>query len=268
MKNTLSYQSFLKSPYKSNKYSTYFEIYDHLFKKYRGKKITFVEIGVLGGGSLFMWRDFFGPEARIIGIDFNPNAKKWREHGFEIHIGDQSNEKFWEVFKKSTGMIDVILDDGGHMYDQQIITTEMLIENIKDDGLLVIEDTHSSYQKGFGIKKYSFIEYTKIIIDRINKRFLSLENKEVNYKIWSVQTFESIVAFRINRVSSYLESKKISNNGKDDLANDYRNIKIKSLKNHYLYKILNRIPIIYFLIRRFLLFYFILKKNQKTKRFF
>ena len=44
---TLSYQSFLKSPYKSIKHTTYFEVYDDLFTKFRNKKIIFVEIGVL-----------------------------------------------------------------------------------------------------------------------------------------------------------------------------------------------------------------------------
>jgi hypothetical protein len=94
MKNTLSYESYLKSPFKSIKHSTYFDIYDDLFSRYRNKNITFVEIGILGGGSLFMWRDFFGPEARIIGVDLNPSAKKWEGEGFEIFIGSQSDEKF------------------------------------------------------------------------------------------------------------------------------------------------------------------------------
>jgi hypothetical protein len=53
-----------------------------LFERYRGKSITFVEIGVFSGGSLFMWRDYFGPQARIIGVEFNPDAVRWREHGF------------------------------------------------------------------------------------------------------------------------------------------------------------------------------------------
>ena len=105
MKNTLSYQAYLKSPYKSIKHSTYFEIYDELFSRYRNEKITFVEIGVLGGGSLFMWREFFGPQARIIGIDLNPNAKKWEEHGFEIYIGSQSDKDFWSKFINDIGPV-------------------------------------------------------------------------------------------------------------------------------------------------------------------
>lgn len=86
MKETLSYQAYLKSPYKSIKHSTYFEVYDELFSRYRGKEITFVEIGVLGGGSLFMWREFLGPEAKIIGVDMNPNARKWERYSYRQSV--------------------------------------------------------------------------------------------------------------------------------------------------------------------------------------
>ena len=63
----------------SNNYSTrwikYFEVYDQIFEKFRDKKITFVEVGVLNGGSLEMWKKYFHPESRIIGIDLNPECK-------------------------------------------------------------------------------------------------------------------------------------------------------------------------------------------------
>ena len=61
---TKSYKAYKKSPYKSIKHSSYFPVYDHLFGSYIGKEITFVEIGILGGGSLYMWREFFGKKAR------------------------------------------------------------------------------------------------------------------------------------------------------------------------------------------------------------
>ena len=63
------------------------------FDEIVGKEITFVEIGILDGGSLFMWRDFFGNKARIIGVDLNPEAKKWEKEGFEIFIG------IWHLYK-------------------------------------------------------------------------------------------------------------------------------------------------------------------------
>ena len=144
MKKTDIYKSYIKSPYRSLKHSTYFDSYDHFFSRYRNQNITFIEIGVLGGGSLFMWRNYFGPEARIIGIDLNPNAKKWEEHGFEIYIGSQSDIKFWEEFTKKVGLIDLVLDDGGHTYEQQIITTECLLSSMNDAGIILVEDTQTS----------------------------------------------------------------------------------------------------------------------------
>jgi hypothetical protein len=222
MKNTLSYQAYLKSPYRSGKHSTYFEIYDELFSRYRNKKITFLEIGVLGGGSLFMWRSFFGPQARIIGIDLNPKAKKWEEHGFEIYIGSQSDKNFWNEFINDIGPVDVVLDDGGHTYEQQIITTEMLLSSVKDNGMLVIEDTHTSYMNGFGPKRYSFVNYTKNMLDKLNQRFGQFNSKLTDTRVWSVQSFESIIVFHINRKASNLLSEPTDNNGIDDSAKDFR----------------------------------------------
>ena len=74
-KKTNSYKSFIKSKYLSLKYKNYFFIYDKLFNEYKNKNITFVEIGVFSGGSLFMWKNFFGKKAKIIGIDLNPESK-------------------------------------------------------------------------------------------------------------------------------------------------------------------------------------------------
>jgi hypothetical protein len=72
-------KSFIKSPLYSSKFDKYFAIYENLFQKYINKRITFVEVGVAMGGSLFMWRDYLGKKANIIGIDLNPEAKKLRK---------------------------------------------------------------------------------------------------------------------------------------------------------------------------------------------
>ncbi len=210
--------------YSSVKYNTYFPIYEHIFQKYVGKNITFVEVGVLNGGSLFMWREFLGPQARIIGIDLNPAALKWNDDGFEVYIGSQSDPDFWQTFFSKVGPVDVLLDDGGHTNRQQIITTAEAIPHIKDGGVLVVEDVHSSYMPSFGNpSKYSFINFSKKIIDSINSRYYSLEKKMPLYKesVFSVEFFESFVVFNIDR-SKCVESFMVKNSGESMNATDFR----------------------------------------------
>ena len=236
--NYSSKKSFEKSKYFSSKHSSYFDVYDQVLENYYGKNITFVEIGVLGGGSLFMWKDLFGPKARIIGIDKNPSAKFWETYGFEIFIGDQSSKEFWDDFKKTIGEIDILVDDGGHTYLQQIVTLESIKNNVKERGLIIFEDTHSSYLKNFGPSKYSFIKYTHRIIDKINLRN-SYHRKSFN-DFYSVEFFESIVVFRLSKKSEK-KSEIVNNTGKKayDLV-DYRDHNINNNKN-IIFKKLNNI---------------------------
>ena len=220
--NSKVYESYLKSPHSSLKLSTYFNVYDQLLSKYRDKSIVFLEIGILDGGSLFMWRDFFGPQARIIGVDLNPEAKKWEEEGFEIFIGDQSSAEFWKNTLNTVGKLDIVLDDGGHTYEQQIMTTESVIPFINDGGVIIIEDCHTSYMKKFGFKKLSFINYAKYLIDNINKRYVEFNNKTSEKRVWSIQFFESIVALHINFYATSIPSEVIFNQDKELKAEDFR----------------------------------------------
>lgn len=216
-----SFDCYKRSPYRSTKHSTYFPVYDTLFAKYQDRDIVFVEVGVLEGGSLFMWRDFFGPSARIIGIDFNPNAKKWEKDGFEIFIGSQSSPEFWEDFFNGVGNVDVLLDDGGHSYIQQIVTTEMALDRINDGGMLVVEDTHTSYMPGHGDKNMSFINYCKTWIDRINSRWGRFSPEQKDKRVWSLEIFESFAAFKVDRAHSTEKSVPTENGGARDFAEDY-----------------------------------------------
>ena len=97
-----------------HKWVHYFPIYERHFSSWRNKSLTFLEIGVAGGGSLQMWQRFFGPLARIIGIDINPKCVEHSAPGIFVRIGDQSDPKFLKEIIEEFGVPDIILDDGSH----------------------------------------------------------------------------------------------------------------------------------------------------------
>lgn len=218
------YTHYKASKYLSIKHSSYFPVYEELLSRYRNRKVTFVEIGVFNGGSLFMWRSYFGPEARIIGIDLNPQAKKWEKDGFEIFIGSQSDPDFWDAFFAAVGEVDVLLDDGGHTNEQQIITVEKCMPHIRDKGMLIVEDVHSSYMKSFGNpSRYSFINYAKRLVDTcINARFPAAPTSSNPFRhlIYSINFYESIVCFNVDREKCFV-SALTSNDGISSNAADF-----------------------------------------------
>lgn len=67
----------------------YFDIYDRAFSSFRDKKVTVVEIGVFHGGSLQMWKKYFGRRAHIFGIDIDERVKSLVERRVRIVTGDQ-----------------------------------------------------------------------------------------------------------------------------------------------------------------------------------
>src|SRR2546423_442947 len=46
-----------------------FDFYDRHFSKFVGREVHVVEIGIYSGGSLAMWRHYFGDGAHIYGVD-------------------------------------------------------------------------------------------------------------------------------------------------------------------------------------------------------
>ena len=276
--NLRLFQIYKNLKHVSLKYDTYFQTYEEIFSEYVGKEITFVEVGVLLGGSLFMWREYFGKKARIIGIDLHPAAKELEKHGFEIYIGSQSDINFWKNFFSKIGKIDILLDDGGHGNVQQIVTLSEAIHNTNDDGTIVIEDTHTSYLKKFGNpSKYSFINYSKYLTDVINSRFSDIKvikNNNFKNKIYSISFYESIVAIKINSKKS-IETTLLKNNENEmfkvtDLRTTDHFPKISNYIDTKL-KVLHKLPIIRKIVRY--LFYshnFIVKIKHylKSKKYF
>ena len=154
-----------------HKWEHYPEIYENHFERFRGTECVVLEIGVSHGGSMQLWREYFGPRSRIIGIDNNPICKNFEIDGVEIYIGSQSDRDFLQLLKRKLPKIDVLIDDGGHYMDMQIATFEELYPHVAKDGVYLCEDVHTSYidEYGGGLNKSSsFIEYTKRLIDQLH----------------------------------------------------------------------------------------------------
>ncbi len=154
-----------------HKWHHYFEIYDRHFARFRGQPVQMLEIGVSQGGSLQMWRQYFGPEARITGIDINPACKSFADEHTQILIGDQEDPAFLQQVADSMPRIDILLDDGGHTMGQLRTTFDQLFPRIDAHGVYLAEDLHSCYwpEYGGGLREpASFLEFSKGLIDQLN----------------------------------------------------------------------------------------------------
>ncbi len=183
-----------------HKWVHYFDIYEQHFERFRGKSPTMIEIGVAGGGSLEMWREYFGPGCRIIGIDINPDCKIHEQDSIEIFIGSQADPKVLSSVLEKYGNIDVVLDDGSHIMNHMIETFEFLYPKINKRGTYMVEDTHTTYweQWGGGLKKPgTFMEFVKDRLDDLNAAHAlgGIPISDFTKSTQSITVYDSIVAF-------------------------------------------------------------------------
>lgn len=127
-----------------HKYLHYFDIYHRHFARFIGREVRIMEVGVYSGGSLRMWREYFGPSSRIYGVDIEPACLEYKAENIDILIGDQGDRAFWRKVKETVPKIDIFIDDGSHLYDHQMITLEEMLPHIGPEGVFLCEDIHGS----------------------------------------------------------------------------------------------------------------------------
>jgi hypothetical protein len=154
-----------------HKWLHYFEVYDRHFSRFRGAAPVVLEFGVSQGGSLEMWKEYFGPGTRLYGVDINPECRRFEEPGVTILIGDQADRAFLRQVRQAVPRPDILIDDGGHTMAQQIATFEELYGHVQPNGVYLCEDLHTSYWRrwggGYG-KRGTFVEYGKRWIDALH----------------------------------------------------------------------------------------------------
>jgi hypothetical protein len=154
-----------------DKWAHYFPIYSRHFAPYRGRPVRILEIGIYRGGSLDMWQWYFGPQVTLVGVDIDEDAKAASDPRHVVEIGDQTDADFLRRVAEEHGPFDIIIDDGGHEMQQQIITAETLFPLLADGGVLLVEDCHTSYwdsYEGGRNRPGTFMEWAKQRLDDVN----------------------------------------------------------------------------------------------------
>ena len=98
-----------------HKWHHYLPIYEKFLSKYKNKPVKFLEIGVSQGGSLSLWRKYFGPDATIYGVDIDPQCKVYDGVDAQVRIGSQDDANFMSDVVQEMGEVDIVLDDGSHI---------------------------------------------------------------------------------------------------------------------------------------------------------
>ena len=90
------------------KWDHYFDAYDRHLSRFRDTDAHVLEIGVYSGGSLELWRDYFGPKAHLYGLDIEEACRAYDGHaGAKIFIGDQGDRANWREFRSKVPQFDV-----------------------------------------------------------------------------------------------------------------------------------------------------------------
>lgn len=150
----------------------------------RYDKLNILEIGVLDGKSLLTWKDYYY-RSNILGIDINPDCKKYEEDRIFIEIGSQDDDKFLNKISNEYGSFDFILDDGSHLNEHVIFSFETLFQYVKSGGIYIVEDVATSYFPWYGgglNDPKSMMEYFKKLTDDIN--FRGVENLDDQAAVW------------------------------------------------------------------------------------
>ena len=188
-----------------HKWIHYLDIYERHFATYRNTPVKMLEIGVSKGGSLEMWREYFGAGARIFGIDINPECAACATPPNQVRIGSQDDPRFLRSVVNELGVPDIILDDGSHIAKHQSASFDVLFPLLREGGLYVIEDMHTSYWpvpfEGGYRHKGTAIERVKDMIDDMHAWY---HNKSTSTpaKEWigAIHVYDSMVVIEKRKI--------------------------------------------------------------------
>lgn len=147
---------------KASHYHGYTRWYEKHFAPYVGDNFTLLEIGIAYSFSLLTWRDYFGRQARIVGVDIDADfCTQASGKGFEVRCGDAADGAFLSAVIDEI-QPDIVIDDGNHHATHQRAAFNTIFPKLKSGSLYVVEDLHAAYWKWGG-------EFMPDLFELVNK---------------------------------------------------------------------------------------------------
>ena len=185
----------------ASKWSQYFPAYERHFSRFINHSFVFLEIGVRYGGSLPLWRQYFGPNAIIVGIDIDEECKlvEDKSQNIYIEIGSQRDPEFLSGVIKKYGQPHIVIDDGSHMSIDMNISFDCLFPMMPSNSVYAVEDTHTCYLDAYnqGVKTGGiFTNRTKSFVDHIHNSSSTTKTPEnpANHMM-SMHVYDSLIIF-------------------------------------------------------------------------
>ncbi len=195
----------------AHKWDHYLPVYEQLLGRYAegfvdengGRRpLRFLEIGVSEGGSLEVWRKYFGPEAVIHGLDIDPKcAFVVPDSVARVHIGSQDDGELLRRVVREMGGVDVVLDDGSHVASHQRATFDVLWPLLAEGGVYICEDLHTAYWPGYegGLHRPGqFISVAKALVDGMHRWYARMPDTQLHrsgqHEVRAVHFYDSVVA--------------------------------------------------------------------------
>ena len=178
-----------------DKWDAYIDIYDTLFEPIAHKPVRLLEIGVLRGGSLKMWSEYFPKRSLIVGLDIDPACKAAEANNVMIEIGDQKNKVLLDALAEKYKFFDIVIDDGSHYWCDQISTFKELYD--RTTLMYIVEDTHTSYWSKYdGSQSESFVSLVKSRIDNLHEYFIAAGSPDLFGPSNKISPIGTITRFR------------------------------------------------------------------------
>ena len=125
------------------------DFYDPAFASFKDSPISVLEIGVWNGESMKLWSDFFKKASHIVGIDIftRTSIEQVQQNltGFntELHRLNSiqcTDEELVQFQIQYPDGFNIIIDDGDHSAEAQLITFSRFSKLVKEGGIYIIED--------------------------------------------------------------------------------------------------------------------------------